>query len=173
MDQARRIRLAGDDWGASRFLTGEPMCERLQAKCEELGVEFVRHSDSRLATFVGWFAEHFGRWEDWRARFWFTLGRRIFHPDHIQDPIGKFQTLVAHELVHVEQQSKTLLWWWVARYLTSWRFRWRMEREAYLENIRSGDPALRVSKRLQTAYGIKLSTVEMVRWFADHLEVYA
>ena len=58
----------------------------------------------------------------------------MFLKDSQRNAIG-----IGHELVHVRQQSRQPLWFWVS-YLASSRWRLRWEAEAYAVQARAGCP---------------------------------
>lgn len=141
--------------------------EAAEKAVKENGVKFQAHNKG-WTNALGWCAERLG-WANWRERFWMTLGRTVYHPASVTDPLSHVVT-VLHELVHVRQQRETGLAWWLCRYCASWRYRWEQEREAYLVQLLSGDTPLSfVVNTLRANYGIKLSAEEMGRWFNRHL----
>jgi len=141
--------------------------EAAEKAVKENGLRFQSHAKG-WTNALGWCAERLG-WKHWRERFWMTLGRTVYHPASVTDPLSRPVT-VLHETVHSKQQLETGLAWWLFRYCTSWRYRWQEEREAYLVNILAGDtPMSFVCNALRVDYGIKLSAEEMGRWFQRHL----
>jgi len=112
------------------------------------------------------FAHLFGT-KGWKEHFWLTLGKTIYHPAGIGDPLSYTGT-VCHELVHVNQQSRTWLWWWITRYLCSWKYRWQMERDAYLEEIRLGRSIESIAVSMRIAYRIPLEFDVICKWFEDN-----
>lgn len=134
---------------------------------KENGLRFQSHAEG-WTNWLGRCAEMLG-WSHWRGRFWMTLGRTIYHPASVTDPLAHPVTVI-HECVHANQQRTTGLAWWLFRYCTSWRYRWEQEREAYLVNVLAGDTPLSfVCNSLRVDYGIKLSVDEMSRWFSSHM----
>lgn len=144
--------------------------QQLQKRVDVLGVQFKPHSDSCLISALGWTAGRFQRWSGWLDRYWITIGKTIWHPGSV-DPMSS-PSLVAHELVHVRQQMRASLLWWLFRYATSWRFRERMERDAYLVEVNEyGRSIFEVVHLLTAAYGIRTTEGEQAEWFYERKEV--
>jgi hypothetical protein len=142
----------------------------LQTDLNALGARLVPHSDNLKARVWGQLAK-LGGVNDFRDRFWITLGRDICYPRRVSNPLAQvYETKVRHEMVHVAQQERDGLYWWLTKYLASQKFRWEQEREAYLCDIRAGENSPReVAELLRSAYKIYEPTVErMTAWFEAH-----
>jgi hypothetical protein len=132
-------------------------------RVREFDVKFVPHSKSLKMQFFGWVATRFGT-RNWRDKYMLTWGKTIYHPDGV-NPFN-WPKALTHELIHVMQQAGHWVWLWGLKYLVSQRFRWRMEREAYLTNIATGTSIHRVVAVLHLTYMITDPTVqEMTDWF--------
>jgi hypothetical protein len=109
--------------------------------------------------------------KDFDKHFWITIGKRICYQTAVANPWDrKWEPEIRHEMIHVKQQSFTVVACWLFNYLTSQRFRWRMEREAYLVNIKAGQcDAQGVAELLHDAYKINDPSVEkMADWFRKY-----
>lgn len=143
-----------------------PDTTKLFAEVSNLGIRLVPHSQWRLFWVVRLYYL-FKKRADAANGIWITLPKRIVYPDNVSDPY-QAPTKLAHELVHVRQIKRERWWWiWYIKYLSSWRFRWRMEREAYLVEIRAGVPVDDIVAWLPT-YGIKKDPLGMKAWFAKN-----
>lgn len=135
----------------------------LDARVARLGVRFCPHTKAiRMRIFA-----HCARLrgvDDWIDEYWLTWGKTIFHPASVTDPLADL-VQIGHELVHVKQQAGTWLYWWFLRYLTSWRFRWQEEREAYLINVRASESIEGIAITLRTDYAIRTPADDMTQWF--------
>ena len=141
-----------------------------RAELEARGVRFVRKGDSRLMWLIGkllFFVPHFS------TRFWTTIGRTIYYPDYVEDPLAQ-ETVVRHELIHVAQFERWGAFFMLAYLLfplpvgLAW-FRWRWEREAYLVNLRAGAPLDFVVFTLWNNYGWCWPKSWMRKWFQKNL----
>lgn len=68
--------------------------------------------------------------------FWFgagaiTLGKYVFMRKDLFLREIIYSAVVAHEAIHVQQQSKEFLLWWLTKYAILPSFRRKMELEAY------------------------------------------
>lgn len=73
---------------------------------------------------------------------WTTIGHTIYYPPYVTDPfLPKYEVDIAHELVHVKQYEKygvplfLFLYLFIPLPCFFSYFRWRFEREAYLEDL--------------------------------------
>ncbi len=142
---------------------------KLRGEVATAGARLRPHSSSALMGLYGAVARWFGV-RNFVETFWLTLGTTIYHPNHLANPLAdeRLYTTIRHELVHVRQQ-RTGLVGWVVRYLTSQKFRWEAEREAYLLNVRDGDSPAWIAHQLHVAYKIdQPSEVAMERWLQEH-----
>jgi len=157
------LGLAGISWSALAMVTKE----QTDALIFKYAVGFCPHGESILMSIFAFFAYLFGT-KNWKEEFWLTLGRTIYHPDKFAAP-ANYVRIVSHELVHVKQQSETYLVWWVIKYICSWRFRWKMERAAYLMDVSFGVPIAFIADTLIYNYKIKLSAYQIRDWFKSHV----
>jgi hypothetical protein len=141
----------------------------IRTEVHDAGVKLLPHSRSTLTTLYGQAARLFGV-KDFVNHFWLTLAPTIYHPNHVSDPYAApYHVSIRHELVHIRQQRRAGLCGWVLRYLTSQRFRWGQEREAYLVNVRAGEEPILIAATLRRAYKITyLREEEMVVWLERH-----
>ena len=142
---------------------------KLLFRCRELKVKF--RSWSEVSTrFAPWLLRRFG----WNVETtWMTLGRTILHPNRVSNPIGDCPTTCAHELEHVTQQLAALcVPWWLIRYVVSDKFRLKMERAAFLVDIKNGACTVaNASRALAHDYRIDCATEEEIaNWFTHKLE---
>jgi len=92
--------------------------------------------------FIGFFRKNF------MTYYWTTINNTIYYPTTVNDPESLWnQPTVEHELVHVVQQKKYSLPLFLLLYcffpipIFGAYFRWKFEREAYLEDIKANmDP---------------------------------
>lgn len=110
---------------------------------------------------------------EFHQRYWTTLGRTVYYPTSVHDPLAH-PDILDHELVHVRQWQRfgPLLWLSYALVplpfgLAWFRFRW--EREAYLVQIeRAADREREIERVVQTlwsGYGWPWPRPWMRRWF--------
>jgi hypothetical protein len=153
--------------------------EALRAASEEAlrahRVRLVAKADSRLMRAAGVLLRGIGN-RDFNARYWTTVGRTVYYPTSVSDPLAH-PDILDHELVHVRQwQSWGVLMW--ASYLLlplpfglAW-FRFRWEREAYLVQIARADDREREIERvvqvLWYGYGWPWPRASMRKWFEQH-----
>lgn len=130
------------------------------------GARLVPHPENWAASWWGKIAR-LGGVPNFSRDFWITIGRDICYPSSVTDPWAHPVT-VRHEIVHVLQQASAWLPWWLTKYLLSQSFRWRMEREAYLVDVRAGASIPRIVLDLATAYRIGLDRGMMIQWFEDN-----
>ena len=137
----------------------------LRDEVADAGARLVPISHNWRARFWAQVAR-IGGVKDFSRRFWITLGRDICYPTTVVDPYDpRHAVTVRHELTHVRQQSQTVLVWWLCRYVTSQSFRFAMEGEAYLIDIRAGASIEGVVDLLIDNYRIGLSRQWMIDWF--------
>jgi len=65
---------------------------------------------------------------------WITLSPNIYYPKGID--VNRYPHVIAHEKVHIRQQSQGSYLGWMWKYLTSKSFRLQQEAEAYGIQIR-------------------------------------
>lgn len=112
-------------------------------------------------------------WRAWfMGRAWTTLGRTIYAPTTVDLSQGlkAYEAIVRHELVHVEQWKRWWLLMWVGYLLPLLPlpiayFRWRIERRAYLVNIRAGRSVDDVVNDLWWRYAFCWPRSWMRSWF--------
>ena len=142
----------------------------LQTDLEAIGARLVPHADNWKARVWGQLSK-LGGVNDFSQRFWITLAPDICYPRTVRNPWAPvYETTIRHEMVHVRQQQRDGLFTWLVKYLASQDFRWRMEREAYLCDIRAGENTSRdVAATLHDIYRVFSPTVDqMVTWFEGH-----
>ena len=146
------------------------------------GVKIIRKDHSWLmrliGTIMGWFNV------DFMGSAWTTISRhRIYAstrtPESIEqhENLEQWERVIRHELVHIRQVKK-YKWFWQFSYLflyfpvgLAW-FRWRWEREAYLESdIRQfGRDPDEVADLLTKMYFHPWPNAWMKRWFKGQLK---
>ena len=142
------------------------------AEAAQLGVKFLDHREAarQHVTNIAAWAKLVG-YKDYERSVWLTLRPYIIHPVG-ENPLDDWRT-IAHELVHFRQQPEgwPRLWMWIIRYGCSQDFRWRMEREAHLVNLRLGQyrDIARLVESMKTFYRLSGITAErMVAWFEQN-----
>lgn len=96
--------------------------------------------------------------------FWITLKPNIYHPKGT-DPL-QFPAVVAHETVHLSQQSEGNLFMWYLKYAFSRKFRLQMEAKAIAVEIKfyqnlypwDVDPVTNFAERNLQSYADALSS---------------
>ena len=68
------------------------------------------------------------------SRFWITLSPNIYYPKG-ENP-NYYPAIIAHESVHLKQQSSGNLLKWYLKYVFSRKFRLQMEAEAYAVEVK-------------------------------------
>lgn len=138
----------------------------VRADAELMGVKFCPWSKSARVGYnaSSWVLRRFGWAPEWA---WLTQDPYIYHPDSFIDPPSQMPELCAHEMVHIRQQRASWLWWWNLKYLGSDTFRLRMEKAAYLVDVRNGRYLEReAAKEIATNYHIGNVDVEsLTGWF--------
>jgi hypothetical protein len=129
---------------------------------KQWGVSFCPISKSVKMNVVAQFAKLLG-YKNFKETYWLTLGKTIYHPDHI-DPLGYLST-IEHELLHVQQQHRHGLALWLFRYLTSGKFRYFQEREAYLLQVKNGSMSVGQAVACLSTYKTGVDLNEMADWF--------
>ena len=136
------------------------------------GVRVLPKADSRLMRTCGFLLRALGN-RVFVQRYWTTIGRTIYYPACVADPLAH-PIVLEHELVHVRQWQRWGLWMWFS-YLClplpvglAW-FRFRWEREAYLVDIAHAQDREREIGRIVDAlwfgYGFAWPRRWMQRWF--------
>lgn len=104
--------------------------------------------------------------------YWTTLGKTIYYPTHTINPYLS-REIIEHELIHVKQYKKYGPLMWIAYLFLpvpiffAW-FRWRLEREAYLVNIKEGMDINYIVYNLWYGYLYPWPRSWMLKWFMDH-----
>jgi len=139
------------------------------------GVRLVAKADSRLMRVAGVLLRGIGN-RTFLERYWTTVGRTVYYPSSIADPLVH-RDILEHELVHVRQWQRFGLWMWVSYLLLplpfglAW-FRFRWEREAYLIQIaRAADREQEIERIVQVlwhGYGWPWPRPLMRKWFHEH-----
>lgn len=134
------------------------------------GARLAPRSESRVLRLIRFFAGLVGA-ASIMDEYWTTLGRTIYYPDSVPDPLMRqYRWTVEHELVHVAQWEKWGFWFLFSYlflpvpFFFAW-FRWRWEREAYMVQIRSGEATPRECADALLAYGRPWPHGWMVEWF--------
>jgi len=116
-------------------------------------------------------------------RYWTTLGRTIYYPTRVTDPLSH-PVVLEHELVHVRQWERWGVLMWVSYLLLPlpiglcW-FRFRWEREAYLVDLahapdRDREREIeRIVDSLWFGYGFPWPRPWMRSWFRQALPLLA
>jgi hypothetical protein len=149
-------------------------------------VLYVKKADSRFMSFLGWLlkpiAPHF------MTHFWTTIGHTIYVPDrcladwNTEVWFERHATIIEHEETHVVQCERwgmvllTFLYlFFPLPFFFAWG-RWRIEREAYMENIRAAetkfDRALTIDwvvNTLWSNYGWVWPKSWMRQWFEEQV----
>jgi len=115
---------------------------------------------------------------------WTTVGDTIYYPDHIKNPEAH-RAVLTHEAVHIEQYKKYSIFGFLFLYVFVFLpiglsyFRWRFEREGYVESLKS-DPVFAqqplfaidaVVNTLWRHYGWPWPRFLMRKWFRKNLKV--
>jgi hypothetical protein len=158
--------IAGDTAPALRG--GASIASALQAA----GVRLRPKAESRLMRACGFLLRAIGQ-RAFVERFWTTLGRTIYYPACVSDPLAH-PVVLEHELVHVRQFRRWGVWMWFSYLLLplpfglSW-FRFRWEREAYLVDLaHAADRECEIERIVDTLwfnYGFPWPRRWMRRWF--------
>jgi hypothetical protein len=138
-------------------------------------VRLVSKADSRLMRAAALLLRGIGQ-RDFNERFWTTVGRTVYYPTCVEDPLAHPDVL-EHELVHVRQWQRWGVLMWLS-YLClplpfglAW-FRFRWEREAYLVQIaRAADREQEIERIVQVlwhGYGWPWPRPLMRKWFREH-----
>lgn len=135
--------------------------DQIDEKIKKYDVTFCPHSLSTKMNIVSKIANLIG-YKNFKDVYWVTIGKTIYHPDNV-NPFCDYGT-IEHELVHVDQQHKMGLVKWLFKYLTSARFRYEQEREAYMVNVMRGISVLCIVSILRS-YLTNVSENEMISWF--------
>ncbi len=107
------------------------------------------------------------------ASFWTTTLNSVWVPPQRADVLKQPERLlhysvVRHELIHVDQWRSLGLLFWIG-YLLAY-FRWRFERVAYMEQIKTGEMTPRqVADILWSAYLWPWPRKWMEKWFEAKL----
>jgi hypothetical protein len=151
------------------------MTDELQRALREHQVRLVAKADSRLMRVLALLLPAAGT-RGFQERYWTTLGRSIYYPTSVRDPLAH-RDVLEHELVHVRQWHRYGVLLWISYLLLpvpfglAW-FRFRWEREAYLVQIaRATDrdrEIARVVDALWFGYGRPWPRAWMRRWFERH-----
>ena len=134
--------------------------DQLHSLIKQYKVQFKSKDDIGLMLIIDFLLKCIGI-RGFMDNFWITIGRTIYHPAHVQDPL-KYPLVVEHELVHVKQWDK-----WGLLFIISYLFlplpfgfayfRFYWEQEAYMVQIsHASDPYEeidRVVDRLWNNYG--------------------
>jgi hypothetical protein len=143
--------------------------EEMEALLKEKGVELKPKKDSFWMRLVGKIVPRF-------MNYWTTVGKTIYYPSHlIRNPlkIVCHQTLL-HELVHVKQYEKygavgfLFLYCLIPLPVLFAYFRWKLEREAYLLDIKAGMTVEHAVNEL-AAYLYPWPKCWMRKWFNEEL----
>ena len=156
----------------------------MRADQEALGVRFARErlsqqrvslvpkAGSRLMRVCGLLLRAVGN-RSFVERCWTTLGRTIYYPASVVDPLAH-PVVLEHELVHVRQWERWGVLMWISYLLLPlpiglcW-FRFRWEREAYLVELAHAVDRERELTRIVDAlwfgYGFCWPRPWMRRWF--------
>lgn len=107
---------------------------------------------------------------------WFTVNPLIFHPRDADPYNEEWSKIVKHELVHFEQQRYGSRIWWVLRYIFSQKFRWNMEKWAYLEDWKNdrflcciNELVDKIIKIHRLSYKMRKS---MIIWFLKQIAIH-
>jgi len=107
--------------------------------------------------------------------YWTTIGDTIYHPDAIDNP-EMFVEIIEHEKVHIEQYKKLGVPLFMFLYIFMFLpiglsyFRFRLEREAYLVELKHGASVDQVVDTLWRYYGWPWPKFLMRRWFLKQLK---
>jgi len=120
-----------------------------------------------------------------QERFWTTIGRTIYYPTGVYDPLSPVHTRARnHELMHVEQfRTAGCGVPWIGVLVLAPLYlllplpvlfsgRWFMEREPWLMDIRAGVSVERAVQVLWSSYAFPWPRFLMRRWFNKRLEGY-
>jgi hypothetical protein len=154
------------------MLTSTHMHDDIERALRAQRVRLVPKRSSRLMRAAALALRALGL-RDFQERYWTTIGRTIYYPACVCDPLAH-RDVLAHELVHVRQWQRWGVLLWISYLLLplpfglSW-FRWRWEREAYLVQIERATDREREIERVVTAlwsgYGWPWPRAWMRRWF--------
>ena len=108
---------------------------------------------------------------------WTTIGDTVYYPPYVEDPkLPQYKYVLVHEALHMIQQAKTWLPWWIFCYMFlplplffSW-YRWKAEREAYLTELEAGAPIDAIVEVIWNDYGYCWPKKWMTVWFEKELE---
>lgn len=109
------------------------------------------------------------RWvEKVRPGFYMTIGQTIYYPSDMEvediNPVT-----IDHEKVHIEQYMRYGIPLFLFMYFFVPTMRWRLEREAYLNEIAAGWDIEYIVDILRRRYLCLLpGRASMVRWFREH-----
>lgn len=67
--------------------------------------------------------------------FWVTINPHIYYPSYLENVEQGYPHIIAHESVHIKQQSQGNALWWYLKYIFSGKFRLAMEAEAIAAEI--------------------------------------
>jgi hypothetical protein len=142
------------------------------ARLTEQRVVLTSKAASPLMRVCGWLLWLLGN-RSFVERYWTTLGRTIYYPGCVTDPLAH-PVVLEHELVHVRQWERWGVLLWISYLLLPlpiglcW-FRFRWEREAYLVELRhAADPEReleRIVDALWLGYAFPWPRPWMRRWF--------
>lgn len=145
--------------------------DAVKAKCDFLGVRFCQHHESVRMRIAGWYHYLAGN-PLFNQTTFVTIYPWIFTPDGWDDPLESWET-IDHECVHWVRQRDYGVSKWVFRYLTSWEWRYREERIAFLRDVKNGHLTVdQVVYRLRgSLYGVQTPAGEIREWFDRQMAV--
>lgn len=156
-------RMAGGEPAKADRMTTASIVLDLKAA----GVRVRSKSTSRLMCLLGAFLGPYFMRGSWTT----ISGRTIWAPvTAALDKLGVYETIIRHELVHIQQARRLPVLWQLSYLLLplpiglAW-WRWRWEREAYLVDIRAGREIEEVVDTLWRRYGWPWPRAWMRRWF--------
>jgi len=135
-------------------------------------VEFINKKNSLLMRIIGLIYPAF------MTNLWTTIGNKIYYPTGVKSPLSiRHYKIVKHEMVHVKQYNQYGVPLYLFLYLLCplpflfSYFRWKFEREAYLEaNIENETDVDWVVKLLSKHYLYPWPKTWMRNWFLEELE---
>lgn len=139
------------------------------------GVQFVRKEDSWTMRALGWLLGSWFMLDFVTTVRWPFCPPRIYYPTSILRPEDMPDWLLRHERHHIWQFRGPLGWLWMALLFATPCGRWRIERRAFLAELRTGrrgrtDAAVMFRRRYRFPFPASWmpSVDSMVEWWDEH-----
>ncbi len=153
--------------------------EDVKQALDEVGGRLVSKEAVSWMRVLGFLAKLIGN-KYFMDDYWTTIGKTIYYPTSVQPKdIYKHYDVIYHEIVHIKQWKKWGLLFSVSYMLLpvpfffAW-FRWRWEREAYMETLRYTYRPLAhmrfIVRVLWEEYGWTWPKRWMMKWFKKEVK---